>query len=455
MQKDTGNKDWTPFGFENFYMAEKMFMKAETDTQAEEAYAQVLYMVSLNLMNKFAKEFGTNEIPLREIPDTNMMYTLAIAPMVRSAEELEIPINETTIVNMEEAIKYTDRIRAKGPYKSSHYKSKALNKVFKSDNSSVQPNIYTGETAIIAQRPYMLNDSSKFKSSLYQFLMSNENATKADMELNKNSKNKNNDSREFYLMQKTGEEVKALTVEHIALLIGLENVFMNCNEFIQPDGTIFLKKSDLMHLFGDNFRGDREEVFLNLVRDMAQIIVKVDILTASKNLKNNKVTQESIGKIEGNLMSFFTMTNKEGDSIYQIKMPFLQELLKRSTRNTLKSIDLLKYTFKQPKKVLICEYLSNVIFYHKKFNGDIPKKIAIRGILEQLGLYEEYKNMSAKDCNVYLLRLKKDIEVAGAMIRNVKNIKFTPLSKSKIDDKTHGFTIYFKNEKSKIESKIS
>ena len=272
------------------------------------------------------------------------------------------------------------------------------------------------------------------------------------MSLNKNSKNKNLVSREFYMMTKTNEGVKSLSIEHIALLVGLENVFMNCEEHIQPDGTIFLMKSDLLKLFGDNFRGEREEIFLNLIRDMAQILVKVDIFRGEKNKITGKENANKIGKIEGNLMSFCAMTNREGNSIYQIKMPFLQELLKRSTRNTLKSIELLKYTFKQPKKVLITEYISNIVFYHRKTSGNTPKKISIKSILDQLGLYDEYKNMSAKDCNVYLIRLKKEIEIACKLIRNVKNVKFTPMSKSKIDDKSCGFTIYFAEEPLKIEA---
>lgn len=389
-----------------------------------------------------------------EVPSQNeFILNNLINPWSKELEELlQTNINKTNF-NLEEAKEYINRLRIKGEYKSKRYKINALKRVFNLDNEL--NSVYTGDTAIIPQRPYMVNDCSKFKSSLYQFLMSDSENTKKDMELNKKSKSKKLDTREFYLMEKTGKATKALSIEHIALLIGLENVYMNCEEFIQTDGTIFLKKPDLMNLFGDNFRGEREEVFLKLVRDMSQILVKVDLLNASKNLTTGEVTQTKTGEIEGNLMSFFTMTNRHGDSIYQIKMPFLEELLKRSTRNTLKSIDLLKYTFKNPETILIAEYLSNIIFYHRKSNGTTPKKISIKSVLEQLGLYEKYKNMSAKDCNVYLLRLKKNIEVAGAMIRNVKNIKFTPLSKTKIDDKSCGFTVYFKNsnnENLKIEA---
>lgn len=372
---------------------------------------------------------------------------------LKDAQSLGFLENDPKI-NVRELQEYFYRIIQKGIYKSEYYKKKAFKKIFclfeeKNNNFINSSNIYHGETAIITQRPYMLNDCSKFKNGLYQFLMSERVQFKSDMKLNSNKKN--NDEREFYLMKKTGKDVGALTTEHIALLIALENVFMNCKEFIQQDGTLFLKKSDLLHLFGENFRGDREKIFLNLVRDMSQGVVNVDIIRGSKDNTTGEVKQKSVGQIEGNLMSFFKMTNKEGNSIYQIQMPFLQELLKRSTRNTLKSIDLLKYTFQQPKKVLIAEYLSNIIFYHRKKKGDKPKKVAIKSILEQLGLYEEFKNMSASNCNKCLLRLKQDIEVAISTIRNVKNIKFTALSKTKIDDKSYGFTIYFKKDNLKIE----
>lgn len=371
-----------------------------------------------------------------------------ILPWSKDLRELLGEDFDNTNFNFEEAIKYINRLKTQGEYKNKHYKIKALKKIFEHEQP---PSVSNREIAVITPRTYMINDCSAFKSSLYKFLMSEDKTAKDYMPLNKNSKNKNLDLREFYLMSKTNKGVESLSIEHIALLVGLENVFMNCEEHIQSDGTIFLMKSDLMRLFGDNFRGEREEIFLNLIRDMSQILVKVDILRAEKNKSTGKESSNKIGKIEGNLMSFFTMTNKEGDTIYQIKMPFLQELLKRSTRNTLKSIELLKYTFKQPKKVLITEYISNIVFYHRKTSRNTPKKISIKSILDQLGLYDEYKNMSAKACNEYLIRLKKDIIIACELIRNIKTVKFTPMSKSKIDDKSCGFTIYFTEKPLKIE----
>lgn len=365
---------------------------------------------------------------------------------LRDANAFDL-LNDNPIINVLELQKYFYRLIEKGAYKSDYHKRKVFKKIFnlfKNENA----NIYNGETATITQRPYMLNDCSKLKSSLYQFLLSNNKKLKDSMKLNTNNKNK--DEREFYLIEKIGKNNEPLSIEHISLLIALESVFMNCKEFIVNYETLFLKKSDLLHLFGENFRGDREEIFLKLIRDLSERRIDIDIIKGSKNIATGEVIEQPLKEIEGNLISFIKMRNGGGDSIYKITMPFLQDLFKRSTRNSLKSIELLKYTFKQPKKVLIAEYLSNIIFYHRK-NGNKPKKISIKSILEQLGLYEEYKNMSAKDCNVYLERLKKDIDVASHMIRNVKNIKFTALSKSKIDDKSYGFTIYFKNENLEIE----
>lgn len=433
---------------ELIYKSNFLESEAELNSINEKILAfQCLYLVYL-----IKKKSNSNEIQLKDIDKNSNLYLKMIEPLKETLQEIGFYLNEETIFDTNAATKYLKRIMQKGNYspkpQGQSFKIKAMKKIFKLD-SIKGSNIYQGETAIITKRPYMLNDCSKFKSGLYQFLMSNDIKFKSDMKLSNSNKNK--DEREFYLMKKTGKNIEPLSIEHISLLIGLENVFMNCKEFIQDYGTLFLKKSDLLHLFGENFRGNREEIFLNLVRDLSQGIINVDIVRGSKNIETGEIVQNQVGQIEGNLISFSKMTNKEGDSIYKITMPFLQDLLKRSTRNSLKSIELLKYTFKQPKKVLIAEYLSNIIFYHRNIYGNKPKKISIKSILEQLGLYEEYKNMSAKDCNVYLDRLKKDIDVASHMIRNVKNIKFTPLSKSKIDDKSYGFTIYFKNENLEIE----
>lgn len=342
--------------------------------------------------------------------------------------------------DFEEFKKYMQRIIKFGEYKDSKAKEKAMDKIL---GIFENEGIYDGETAIIPKRDYMINDSSKFKTSFYSFLMSGLISSKDYLQLDK--KNKFKDIRNFYIYERTGKFTEALSINHISLLIALENVFISCEEYIDSEGNLFLKKADLVKLFGENFRGEREKLFLNLVRDLSQVIIEIKILHGIKHLsgkKNNEQEISELGTIEGNLMSFKKLTNSDKDYIYKIEMPFLKEVLKKSTRNTMKSIDLIKYTFQQPKNMILADYISNVLFYHSKNYGTTPKKFSVRNVLEQLGLYEEYSNMNSKDCNTYLNRLKNNIEIACKSIRNIEKVEFTKISKTLISDKSCGFTVY-------------
>ena len=111
---------------------------------------------------------------------------------LKDAQSLGFLENDPKI-NVRELQEYFYRIIQKGIYKSEYYKKKAFKKIFclfeeKNNNFINSSNIYHGETAIITKRPYMLNDCSKFKSGLYQFLMSNDIKFKSDMKLSNSNK---------------------------------------------------------------------------------------------------------------------------------------------------------------------------------------------------------------------------------------------------------------------------
>lgn len=412
MQNDIGGKDWTPFGFENFYMAEKMFMKAETDAQAEEAYAQVLYMVSLNLMNKFTKEFGANEIPLREIPDTNMMYILAIAPMVRSAEELEIPINETTIVNMEAAIKYTDRIRREGPYKSRYYHIKALTKVFPQDIIENKTN--TELVKLDRSREYINSEASDIGLLML-------NAISEDGELIKEYSIIENKGHKKELVTKNmvfikkGKAVSDQALNLLHYLIGEieDNVCNNSN----ATGMKFYK-TEFCGAIKKDLRGKKWGYIADLVLELQQ--VQYRILT-KEEYEHHIKTRQRMKAIP--LFSYKELDINGDDIKLEFDIPLIKYL--RGISKFKRDIDrgITGVMFSKPRIYKIARYAVMESFRNSSF---VERKIDT--LIESIGETEKYINNTNK--RRYLYDLYEDVNRANKFLINGVSIKMDKCNQS-------------------------
>lgn len=381
-------------------------------------------------------------LTIKSLEDTNNKYILySLSLLVKRFTVHKLEIDEETLILVSALDKYLSRLKRFGLYTDSpqgrRFERQALSKILGVEE---KPMLIP---CIIPRRDYMINDSSKFKNDFFDFLMKKEVSEVYEYDINPRSNTDN-----YYGFQK---DTKApLTIGHVALLIALESIFISCSKYV-VDGELVLYKSDLFSLFGENFRGSREDVFCNMISFLAQVIVRIDIGTKQIS-PSGFVTSSVNGKIEGNLLSYLKVTDSNTKNyVLKIKMPFIEKLLKNKTINTMKSIDMIRHVFKNPKLMLLGEKISNVCFYHRrkflsKGQKIQSKSLSLQTILEYLGEYNNYINMERRKCNTYLKRLQKDIEILEDNLLSVSKIDIDSFSKSSINDPSCGITIHFNDD---------
>lgn len=396
---------------EDFFRIEEMFTKLREKSNTEDNETQLMYMICINLLQKFKKSHNKNEVKINDLAASNSVgYLLGIVPIVKEAEQLNIEVNNDNIVNLDEGIKYYTRIRKKGAYSNTpqgiRYKKLALKKIFKADTTV--KNIGITEYKF---RDTLTTDYSDRMNCILEVLRNNGTKTNP-AKVEKNG----------FIVFKNGNALDDSDIELFHYLIG-ELEEHGC------ETEIVFRKSDIVNNMGyTSLRGSKlDNLTSSLMNLNAQSIA---IMDNREDKVGKKLRKNDFGKFKGTQLLRADIIGEGDEVLIKFTSPFSKYFREQKQFGRIMSREMInKYLYSNTRVLKIARELSRMIFISSQKNKKNVKSIEINfdTLIKNIGEVDRYT--TAKNKRDYLLRLNKDIEKAISYIEtNIKHeiIKPTP-----------------------------
>lgn len=314
-------------------------------------------------------------------------------------------------INEEELNKYKKRLEEKGDYSSSkqgqYYKLRAFKKIFNIDNKEFD------KTDIMLLNKDKLNHDYSIRHSLILKTLGQE-----------------------------GTRENPVVIEHNGLTVTKYGLKCNQNEialwdyllgqFAENGGNatkIILNEELSRGLGATNLRGDRFNKIKESLMVLGSQFIKIDDTgakdKATKQIKKG-MSEEGIKYIRttgANLLQV-EFIEVEGQLAIRFNIPLMKMYCSHKQYDRLISGQAIKHWFQNPRIYLIAKELSSLI--RNKFNNTL----SLEKLLKNIGEWENYKNQKTK--KMYLLRLKKDIDIASSYILDTKKFTITNCTESKL-----------------------
>lgn len=391
------NPDTVKFNIEELKrMIKSRFNICNNDESNKEQLKYVLWIMQLTANEK------TDTLPFQD----KFILDNMIIPWSQELRELLGEDFDNTNFNIEEAIKYINRLRTDGEYKSQYYKTKALKRVFGYGDEACEVEI-NKLVKLDMSREYINSEASNIGMLMLNSLLEDGELVK-EYSIKEYSKiaNKSIDKKMVFIKKGNAISDQALNLLHY--LIGeIEDNALNTS----TNSGMKFYKTEFCRAIKKELRGKKWGYISDLVYELQQ--VQFRILTHEeyeKHLKSNR-RMKSIP-----LFTYQELDINGDDTKLEFDIPLLKYL--RGIGKFRRDInrDITEVIFTKPRVYKIARYAVMESFRNENF---VERKIDT--LINSIGETEKYNAYSNK--RKYLQYLFNDVCKANTYLLNGVSIK--------------------------------
>lgn len=404
------NPDKVRFNFEELKRMIKSRFNTSNNTANKEQLKYVLWIMQLTANSK------TDILPFQD----KFILDNMIIPWSQELRELLGEDFDNTNFNIEESIKYINRLRTDGEYKSLYYKTVALKRIFEVSDKPKNLNITEYK-----YRDTLTTDYSDRMNCILKVLK--KNGTKAEPAL---------EEKNGFIVYKNGNALDDSDIELFWYLIG-ELEEHGCEQ------EIVFRKSDIVNNMGyKSLRGNKlDNLTSSLMNLNAQSIAIIDNRDDKVGKRLDKV---NFKKFKGTQLLRADIIGEGDEVLIKFTSPFSKYFRQQKQFGRLLNREMInKYLYSNTRVLKISRELSRMLFINGQKNKKQISSIEINydTLIKNIGEWDRYTSHSNQ--RVYLSRLTKDIEKAISYIdkgfnheiikttpRNISNGKIKLLKKS-------------------------
>lgn len=386
----------TKLNFEELKRMIKSRFNTSNNNANKEQLKYVLWIMQLTANSK------TDILPFQD----KFILDNMIVPWSQELRELLGEDFDNTNFNIEEAIKYINRLRTDGEYKSLYYKTVALKRIFEVSDKPKNLNITEYK-----YRDTLTTDYSDRMNCILKVLK--KNGTKAEPAL---------EEKNGFIVYKNGNALDDSDIELFWYLIG-ELEEHGCEQ------EIVFRKSDIVNNMGyKSLRGNKlDNLTSSLMNLNAQSIAIIDSRDDKVGKRLDKV---NFKKFKGTQLLRADIIGEGDEVLIKFTSPFSKYFRQQKQFGRLLNREMInKYLYSNTRVLKISRELSRMLFINSQKNKKQISSIEINydTLIKNIGEWDKYTSHSNQ--RVYLSRLTKDIEKAISYIDkgfNHEIIKTTP-----------------------------
>ncbi len=374
------NPDKVRFNFEELKrMIKSRFNTSNNDKSNKEQLKYVLWIMQLTANSK------TDTLPFHD----KFILDNMIIPWSQELRELLGEDFDNTNFNIEEAIKYINRLRTDGEYKSLYYKTVTLKRIFEVSDKPKNLNITEYK-----YRDTLTTDYSDRMNCILKVLK--KNGTKAEPAL---------EEKNGFIVYKNGNALDDSDIELFWYLIG-ELEEHGCEQ------EIVFRKSDIVNNMGyKSLRGNKlDNLTSSLMNLNAQSIAIIDSRDDKVGKRLDKV---NFKKFKGTQLLRADIIGEGDEVLIKFTSPFSKYFRQQKQFGRLLNREMInKYLYSNTRVLKISRELSRMLFINGQKNKKQISSIEINydTLIKNIDEWERYSNL--KNQRDYLNRLNKDIEKA-------------------------------------------